>query len=36
MHLLECMVNTIGFALSIGQLDAEFLVSLFKMGDSAA
>jgi len=36
MHLQECMDEIIGFALSVGKLDAEFLVSLLEMCDSAA
>ena len=39
MLLLICVVNpneTIGFALRVGKLDAEFLVGLFQMRDSAA
>jgi len=39
MLLLMCMVDlndTIGFALSVGELDAEFLVSFFEVCDSAA
>jgi len=39
MLLLVCMVDpneTIGFALEVGELGAEFLVGLFEMCDSAA
>jgi len=36
MDLLECMVDAIGFALSVGKLDAEFLVGLFEICDSTA
>jgi len=31
-----CVVTTIGYALSIGKSDAQFLVGLFEMRDPAA
>jgi len=37
--LVQCVVDpneTIGFALSVSKLNAEFLVGLFKMRDSVA
>jgi len=34
-HLLECMVETFGFALSVDKLDVKFFDSLFEMCNSA-
>ena len=36
MYLLDCMAKIIGFALNVGKLDAESLVGLLEMCDSAA
>ena len=36
MHLLECVVEIVGFSLSVGKLDAEFLVGLLGFGELVA